>query len=192
MRTIALTGGAASGKQTVADVISKSSIPLIDARKIGQEVLDQDTTVAAEVTRLFGTTDFNLIQIAMAEKGKLRKTIESLVNKKIARGVMKEMAILKKGAPPPETVVVLIPLLFESGWDSVFDEIIVVISSHTRQIERLHRISGLDPKIGEKLLASQWSDERRREKADFVLKNDGSRDELKHSTISLIEALKAG
>ena len=70
------------------------------------------------------------------------------------------------------------PLLFESGIDNLCDKILVVISDHKIQIERIIERDKIDKTLATNIINSQITNKERIKKADIVIENNGSLEEL--------------
>ena len=98
----------------------------------------------------------------------LRRQLEQLLHPAIADAMEEEIAALQTASP---YVLLVIPLLFEAGWENRVDRIVVVDCSPQVQLERLRRRDRITEELAEQMLASQVSREKRLAAADFVLHN---------------------
>ena len=77
-----------------------------------------------------------------------------------------------------ETIIFDVPLLFESGIDKFCDKILVVISDYDVQLNRIVERDNIDKELASKIIKSQISNEERIKKADIVIENNTSLEEL--------------
>jgi len=190
---IGLTGGIASGKSTVAARLAELGAVVIDADELAREAVESgtpglDAVVASfgrGVLRPDGTLDRAALgRVVFADEGARRK-LEAIVHPEVRR-----LADLRERAAPPGSVVVhVIPLLVETGQERDFDQVVVVDLPEDVQLERLlERGGGRTPAAQEQArarIAAQASRDQRREAADVILDNSGSRAALIEQTDAL-------
>ncbi len=179
-----MTGGVGAGKSTVARILAAHGLPIIDTDTIAHELLgDPEGRVVADITVLFGTQvlgpDGGVDRDAMAEEvfehPARRKQLEGILHPAIG-----ELVEVRIDALPPETdsVVVEVPLLFEAGWDDRMDCVVVVDCPPELQAERFMARTGASLAEARSRIASQLSRGERLRRADFVVRNEGTLEEL--------------
>lgn len=179
---VGLTGGIASGKSAVADLLAARGAVVVDADLLAREVVAPGTPGLAAVVDRFGAgillPDGSLDRPAL---GRLvfadpaaRRDLERIVHP----AVRARAAELTAAAPPGSVVVQVIPLLVETGQQGAFDLVVVVDADPAVQAERLRDRDGLDPDGVRRRLAAQATREARLAVADHVLRNDGTPAEL--------------
>jgi dephospho-CoA kinase len=181
---IGLTGGIACGKSTVAAMLVRRGANLIDADQIAREVVLPGTPTLARVVERFGQAillpDGTLNRKRLGEivfgNPSARKDLESILHPSI-RAVMKERKERFEREQPDKLVVLDIPLLYESGLESLVDAVMVVYVPRNVQIERLIRRDGLTEKQAEERLQAQMPIEEKRKRADIVINNGGTLEE---------------
>ena len=187
---VGLTGGIASGKSTVADRFAALGVPVIDTDVLARDVVAPGTPGLAAVIAAFGpdvllpdgTLDRRrLRELAFATAGR-RQQLEAILHPRIRS----RMEALCASAGGPYQLLV-IPLLIESGLETRVDRVLVVDCSESVQRARLTVRDGESAAGADRLLAAQVDRATRLSRADDVLVNDGSRDELQ----GLISALHA-
>ncbi len=94
------------------------------------------------------------------------------------------------GAQAPTIRIAIIPLLFEAHWEKNFDIICCVASSRERQIERMTATRGMTRAEAEARLAAQLSVEEKARRSHYVIRNDGTADELRAEAQKLVDWLK--
>ncbi|WP_442601450.1 dephospho-CoA kinase [Paenibacillus sp. KN14-4R] len=178
---IGLTGGIACGKSTVAAKLVQLGAILIDADVIAREVVLPGTPGLQQIKERFG-------QEVLNEDGTLnRKALGSLVFgnevKRLAlnailhpliRARIESRMTEEQLANPDKLVVVDIPLLYESGYEVIFEQVMVVYIPRDKQIERLMSRDGYNIEEAESRLHSQMNIEEKRQRADIVIDNRGS------------------
>jgi dephospho-CoA kinase len=174
---VALTGGIASGKSTVAALFADLGVPIIDTDEIARELLAPGTPQLAEVLERFGSgvraPDGSLDRRALRElvfgDAKDRAALESILHPAIlARAAEREAA-----ARGPYLITV-IPLLAETGRAGDYDRVLLVDCDERTQRERLGKRDQSSPAAIEAALGAQASRAARRALAHDVIVNDGA------------------
>ncbi|MFS0837501.1 dephospho-CoA kinase [Paenibacillus sp. 1P03SA] len=178
---IGLTGGIACGKSTVSAMLVRRGAILIDADRIAREVVEPGSPVLAQVAARFGQDillpDGSLHRKKLGEtvfgNEEARKALEELLHPSI-RALMKERMAASEREFPDKLVVVDVPLLYESGLQSMFSFVMVVYVPREVQLRRLMERDGLTLEQAETRLAAQWPIERKKELADICIDNSGT------------------
>ncbi len=173
---IALTGGIASGKSTVAQLFANLGIPIIDADQIARDVVAPGTALLAQLFDRFGAqlrrADGSLDRAALRrlvfEDAGKRAELEALLHPAI-RARTERLAAQARGAYQ----IHVIPLLVETQAESRYDRVLLVDCPEALQLARLQARDGCDAQQARAMLASQASREARRAVADDVIVNDG-------------------
>lgn len=178
---IGLTGGIASGKSTVASILVERGAVLVDADRIAREVVLPGTELLEQVANRFGQAILNpdgslnrkkLGEIVFADDA-ARKDLEGLLHPQI-RLRMKQRMQEAEDTDPGRLVVVDVPLLYESGLQQMFEQVMVVYVPRPKQLERLMARDGITAAQAEQRLNAQMDIEKKRELADIVINNEGS------------------
>ena len=192
---VALTGGVASGKSTVASVLRELGAVVIDSDQLAREVVEPGTTGLAAVVDAFGeqvlTDDGRLDRPALgavvfadeAERRRLEGILHPLIRARSAE--------IASAAPPGTLVVHDIPLLVESGQGDRFDAVLVVDVPVETQVERMVRERDWSREDAEARVRAQATREQRRAVATYVLDNTGTRDDLREQVTEVVGRLRA-
>lgn len=175
---IGLTGGIATGKSTVASMLVKRGAVLIDADIIAREVMNPGHPVLELVKERFGsniihsdgTLDRKKLGEIIFSSPEERKALEQITHPAI-RAEMRHRLQQFEEADPGRLVVADIPLLYETGQEQVYDQIMVVYVPRNVQLKRLMKRDGLNEDQAEARLGSQMDIERKRERATIVIDN---------------------
>lgn len=178
---IGLTGGIACGKSTVARMLVSRGAKLVDADVIAREVVLPGSPVLGQVAARFGQAvlqeDGSLNRKKLGEiifgDAEAKKELEMLLHPPIRQLMWERMQSLNE-ADPSGLVVVDIPLMYESGLESRFEEIMVVYVPREIQLQRLMVRDALDREQAERRLEAQWPIDRKKELADILIDNRGT------------------
>jgi len=179
---VALTGGIASGKSTVATLFAALGVPTIDLDLIAREVVAPGTALLERLFAQFGNalrrTDGALDRRALGElvfrDPGARRALEALLHPAISERAADQTA--RAGGPYQ---IIVIPLLAETGAASEYERVLLVDCDEARQRERLARREGMSPELIEAVLASQVTRAARRAVAADVIDNSGAADALR-------------
>lgn len=178
---IGLTGGIASGKSTVSKYLKEKGYQIFDADKIAKDLTNEDN-IKNKIVEKFGSNildnNFSLDRKKMKEIVFNDKSKLKLLNDIIHPEVFEFYKKAKENNKENKILIFDVPLLFESGIDSLCDKILVVISDHKIQIERIIERDKIDKTLATNIINSQITDKERIKKADIVIENNGSLEEL--------------
>lgn len=183
---IGLTGGIACGKSTVSQLFASRGAIVIDADVLAREVVEPGAPALAEVVRAFGP---GVLQgdgtLNRQELGRLvfndaakRKQLEELLHPSIIRLLRERMEEAER-LYPDKLVIGDVPLLYESGMEGLFQEIVVVYADPVVQLERLVARNGLTPEEALLRINAQLPMELKRKRADAVIDNSGTPEETR-------------
>ena len=181
-RRIGLTGGIASGKSSVGRLLAAQGLPLLDADVYAREALAPGSPGAGAVLERYGdrvrAPDEEIDRAALGQivfgDGAERRWLEQLLHP-IVRACFK--AKLQELAAEP-VVVLVVPLLFEAGLETLCSEVWLVDCDETQQLQRLMARDGLGEADARARIAAQWPLARKRQLADVVLNNRGGPEQL--------------
>lgn len=188
---IGLTGGIASGKSSVSKLLVSLGAILIDADQIAREVMLPGHPVLAAVAKQFG-------QVVLLEDGSLnRKKLGELVfnhpdqlqalNQITHPAIRQEMRDRKHKFEeqfPDQLIVSDIPLLYESGLEDGYEQIMLVYVPREVQLERLMKRDGMDKDQAIRRLEAQMDIEKKKQKADIIIDNSGDFEETKKQILA--------
>ncbi|UTV31752.1 dephospho-CoA kinase [Bacillus altitudinis] len=174
---IGLTGGIASGKSTVSQMIKEKGIRVVDADVIAKEAVSKGSAALHQIVQTFGEEvllpngELNRQQlgaIIFSDEEK-RKKLNAIVHPEVRKEMLEQR---DEGVSNQETFVVLdIPLLFESKLEGLVDRIIVVYTTPDLQLSRLMNRNDLSEEEALKRIHSQQPLEEKCQKADRVIEN---------------------
>jgi dephospho-CoA kinase len=190
---VGLTGGIGAGKSTVADLFSQKGAVVIRSDELARQVIEPQTAGFQQVVARFGNEFVNsegyidrakLAQIVFQDDAAL-KDLESIIHPLIRS---KTNQIIDQHTS--ETIIVNeIPLLLEKKMESLFDFLVIVISSEKNRLERLAQ-RGLTTEQANARMAKQVSDDERKAAADFLIVNDGNIEQLQADVEKIWQTLQ--
>ena len=188
MLRVALTGGIGSGKSLVGEILEELGALVIDSDQLAREVIERGSPGYEEVITAFGDSILSEGQIDRAKlaavvfkEKDLRKKLESIIHPLVREAAEK----LAKNLPSGAILVNQIPLLVESDGAKRFDYVITVSADEEIRRERL-RLRGLKNYEITERMAAQVADLDREKIANYILRNDGSIDELTRAVEELM------
>lgn len=176
--TVGLTGGIASGKSLAADRLASLGAAVVDTDVISREQTAPGMPALAEIGRQFGadlirgdgTLDRAGLRRQVFSDPGARKRLEAILHPRI-----REAAWERAGETGGSYLVMVVPLLAETGFTGGIDRVLVIDAPRELQIERLRDRDGSTRRQALAILASQASRRQRRAMADDVILNDGPR-----------------
>lgn len=180
---IGLTGSIASGKSTVSAMLKRKGFPIVDADEIARLVVEPGSPVLLEISRQFGADiikeDGSLNREKLGERifgnAEEREKLNGIIHPAIRQEMLRQKdEWLLRGA---NTVIMDIPLLFESKLQSFVDKIIVVSVTPEIQKERLIARNVLSQEEADARISSQLPMKIKEQGADTVLRNNGTEEE---------------
>jgi dephospho-CoA kinase len=184
VRIIGLTGGIASGKSTVSQLLRELGASVLDADQLAREVVEPGAPALAEIAARFPgvlTPDGRLDRPKLGarvfgDEGE-RTALNAIIHPRIQQAFAeKTRALADQGV---ELVVYDAPLLYENKLESWMEQVIVVVVPRDVQLSRLIARDGLTPEQAEARLASQLPLDEKRARADHVIDNSGSREQTR-------------
>jgi dephospho-CoA kinase len=197
MLIVGLTGGVASGKTAVSQVLKEEGAYIIDADQIARELVLPHKPAWSELIRAFGQEilqeDGSIQRKKLADKVFADPKQRKLLNQILHPRIKEEMDRRAKeiGEKYPEAIVVIdAPLIIELGDHREMDKLIVVTSTQTQQIERLKDRDGTNPEEALRIVSSQMPLKEKLKFADYLIRNEGSMEETKKRAREVYQELK--
>lgn len=191
-KIIGLTGSIATGKSTVAKLFLENGIYVIDSDKIANEV-SKDPEIIAAVRNVFGPESigkdgqFNreyIGNVVFCSKEK-RMKLNNIMHPKVKEEIKKLVELRKN-----KIVVVDVPLMYETDFHEMMDEIIVVYSTPEQQVERLMERNHYNYEDAMLRVNSQMHIDEKAKRADYLLDNTGTKMDLYQNFKTMLNELK--
>ena len=175
MLKAAITGNIASGKSQVEKIISKK-YPVYDADKIAHKILENLKDFYGYDVFTDGKIDRKKLGELVFSNPDLKKKLEEIIHPQVKQEILK---IFEQDLP---VVFISIPLLFETGFDRLFDKIIFVSADSKLRLERLMKRNNFTKEEALRRIQSQGAEEEKIQKSDFVICNNSTLTDLKTQT----------
>ena len=184
MHIVGLTGGIGSGKSMAALFFKELNVPVIDLDDIAKEITTKNNEGYNEIVKKFGVRYLNdkkeinryLIKAEIFNDPKLKKEFEQLIHPLIYTACLNQI----DNFHTQTYLILIVPLLFETKtYLGLIQESLLIDCKISTQKERVCSRDKLDSNLIDKIIASQLEISERQEKADNIITNDGSVDELK-------------
>lgn len=196
MKIIGLTGGIASGKTTVANLLAAHGGAIIDADVAAREVVEPGEPALEEIVAAFGpdvlAPDGSVNRRALAaiifNDAQARQRLNAIVHPRVRERMFSQLDALRRQSPPPRFAVLVVPLLLESGHDWGLDQIWVVAVPEEIQQERLMARDRLDAAAAQARIRAQMPLSEKLEHADRVISNTGQIAEVEKAVVELLRA----
>ena len=175
MKRIALTGGIACGKSLAARYLNELGVETIDADDVAHELIPDSAErrrIAAEV-------------FADPEK---RRALEARLHPLIRERID---AFFRTASSPSSIRVAVVPLLFETHWDRDYDIICAVVSGPEAQISRMTANRGYSREEAEGRMAAQIPVSEKAARSHYVIRNEGSEQDLRVEVEKFVHWLKS-
>ena len=189
---IGLTGSIASGKSTVANMLSEMDFPIIDADLVARIVVEKGTTTletikvtfGSEVIHEDGTLNREGLGAIIFSNPSKRKQLNDIMHPAIREEMLAQRQHLMQQGHP--VIIMDIPLLFESRLQSFVDKILVVTVTEQKQLERLMARNAFTHEEAKLRIQSQLPLSVKEEGADAVIYNNGTIEETKQQLIKIL------
>ncbi|AQU82338.1 MAG: dephospho-CoA kinase [Halomonas sp.] len=194
---VGLTGGIGSGKSTVARAFGSLGIGWVDADDVAREVVAPGESALTAIAQRFGdkvlNSDGTLNRAALRsivfDDPAERQWLESVTHPQVRERLLLHLERLQRQSP---YVLLVSPLLFESGQDALVNRTIVVDVPVDLQLERTLQRDGVSKAQVRAILAAQLPREERLAKADDIIDNSGDHASMLHQVTQLNQHYQSG
>ena len=189
---LGITGGIATGKTAVSDILKNLDIKVIDMDIISREVIKLPKIIQS-IKNEFGsdvikngTVDRKLLrEFIFDDKAKVQK-LNNIMHPAIIEKAKHEIDRLKSSTP---LIVVVIPLLFETNLEYLTDSILLVTADYDKQVERIMIRDNSTKTNAENIIAAQMPLSEKVKKSNYVIENNGTYEELKEKVLTFLKTL---
>jgi dephospho-CoA kinase len=191
---ICVTGGIACGKSLVGAFLAGRGVAICDTDILYHEMMQAGRPLFKRVVAAFGQgivgaggeIDRGVLGRMVFADGKKLNRLNRLVHPALIRAVTEWLRERAVGLRRRRIVAVLVPLVYEVGWERAWDHIVCVGAPARIQVERLRR-RGLSAAAARARIAAQWPLQEKMRRADYVVFNGGSRRCARRQTVRILE-----
>ena len=196
MLLIGLTGNIASGKSTVARLLSERGATIIDADVLARRVVEPGMPAFDEIVRRWGrqvvapdgSLDRDALRRLVFSQHEQLEELNGIVHPEVA--AYRDRLVEEARQRGDRLVVQDIPLLFERGLVDQFDRIVLVDAPRPVRLERLMRERGLTETESMDMITAQMPAELKRARADYIIENTATFRELEERVSDVWQALE--
>ncbi|MBW2143112.1 MAG: dephospho-CoA kinase [Deltaproteobacteria bacterium] len=194
---IGVTGGIASGKTTVSNMLEELGALLIDHDKLARTVVEPGKPAYKEIVDYFGSRilqedrciDRKKLSTIVFQNVEKRKRLESATHPRIHDLFLKELTQLAK-KQPGAIIQVSIPLMIEHNLQYMFHKLVLVYIPEDKQVERLMARDNISEEKARTILNAQMPINEKIGYADFVIQNSGPLEHTKKQVKELWRKLQ--
>lgn len=184
LRAIGVTGGIGSGKTEVCRIFERLGVPVLFADLIAKEISNYDPRVHQLLVKLLGrqayTSDGVLDRAYVASRvfssTVTQKKINGIIHPRVEEEVKRKCAELEREGT--RLAIVEAALIYEAGFDRFLDAVVVVDAGEEARIDRAAKRDGLSRTSVLERMNSQMDPLAKLKKADYIIHNDGTTEEL--------------
>ena len=174
MIRIAISGNIASGKSTVENILIKNGYTVYDTDKLSHEILENLKSKVLEKFKGFDIVENNKISRKklgnlVFNNSELKLQLENIIYPELKRKIQNIFAKKQN----EKFIFVSIPLVFEVGWENLFDKILFVQANDEIRLKRLMARNALSLSEAQSRMDSQINQDLKISKSDFIICNNG-------------------
>ena len=193
---VGMTGGIACGKSTAAACLAEEGVAVLETDEVAHDVMRPDGPAYDDVVAAFGkeivaadgTIDRRILGKLVFERPDALRHLNALVHPSV-REHWESWRTARRSEN--RSGVIVIPLLFETGATAGWDAVLCVAAPEDEMLRRLER-RGLTETEARQRLAAQWPVAEKMRRADAVIWNDGTLEELKARTLDAWRQVTVG
>ncbi len=179
---VGITGGIGSGKSLISDYVESRGYPVIYSDQVAKNLMVNNQELKAKLIEQFGEETYiedelnkdYLRSLIFADSENVKK-INSIVHPVAIQEIKN---LMYKYLEENQIVFVESALIYETKIQHIFDYVILVIADEELRIKRILERDGVTVGEVKRQIENQWLDSAKQDKADFIIKNDGSVEEL--------------
>lgn len=196
-RVIGLTGGIASGKSTVSNLLRQAGMPVVDADQVTRQVQRPGSSALDKLAAAFGNQiirpDGNLDREQLGRRvfadTAARQELNQIMQPLIREAIWRAVATLKKQGVP--NIVLDVPLLFEQHYDEDCDLVVVVTVNPDTELQRLMARNHYSRAVAQARIAAQMPLSEKVTRADVVIDNNADLEQTRRQVAQLVEHLQS-
>lgn len=188
MKVYGITGSIATGKSTVTKYLRDKGYLVVDSDKLAYDALTIDLECIEKTKRRFNLTGDGIDRKALGKivfnDSKAKADLEAIIHPYVIKKIKETI----NDNQDQELIFLDIPLLYESNLEYLCNKVIVVYLNYQKEVKRLMKRDNIDEKYAKIIISNQINIEEKKSRADIVLDNNGTLENL----YLQIEAMLAG
>ncbi len=189
---IGLTGGIASGKSSVSQLLRSHGLSIIHADVLVKSIYQHKDIIEsisdlAPTTAINGAIDFKKLREVFFSDTTIQTKIEKLIYSKMPEAF--KQSYKTQPHAKQDFIIYDVPLLFEKNLAPLVDHKVCVWCPREMQIERLTKRDGITQELALKILDRQWDIDKKKSESDEIIDNSKTKTELEHSVSIFIKNL---
>ncbi len=181
---IGITGGIGSGKSAVCSFFTRLGVPVLFADDIAKELSSTDLTIRKRLIALIGESAFqadgslnrSFIASEMFSNKSLKQKVESIIHPSVEKEIERQIKELANQGHP--IVIVEAALIYEAGLHKKLDAVVVVDADESERISRVRKRDVVSEDAVRSRMTAQFDVKKKLEKADYIIYNNGTLEEL--------------
>lgn len=197
LKKVAITGGLSCGKSSVCRYFKELGAHVVSADEIVHQLLSPSTPLGQQIIKLLGedivvdgSIDRGIIAKKVFEDQALLRSLEGLIHPVVLNEIEKQYQQVNSQGKAP-LFIAEIPLLFEVASEKKFDATIAIWADPQVCKERFIATTGCEKNEYNKRMANQMPAEEKARRADYVIENSGSIEEMYQAVVNLFIKLTA-
>ena len=182
MIKVAITGNIGSGKTAVEDIIKSYGFKTLCADKIVAN-LYHDEKICAQLKNTFGTSEKKEIAQIVFNNAEKKLELECIIHPFVKYEI--ENFFLDNSEE--KAIFVSVPLLFEAGFEHLFDKIIFVTADENIRLERVMKRDNCNKDFAQKKILAQAQEKEKIKKSDFIIENNSTFENLKNQVKTMLQ-----
>lgn len=197
MKKVAITGGLSSGKSTVCKIFQDLGAYTVSSDEIVHNILSSNRTLQTQIIDLLGS---DILTNNLLDREKIAKKVfsdseklqalESLIHPAVFHEIQSQYDSIKTDKRY-ELFVAEVPLLYETSSQGLFDIIVTVLSDENQSKERFKTMKNKSEAEFNHRMMRQLSPKEKAARADYIILNDGSIEELQSQVTQLLSKLRS-
>ena len=187
----AIVGNIASGKSEMERVLDKHGFVVLDSDLMAHDILMDKPDVAKAFSEYdvfeFGRLSREKLGKLVFSNAELKQKLEEIVHPLIKEEIETSFSVYSD----EDAIFVSVPLLFEVGWENLFDKVVFIKSEDDIRLERLMKRNGSSKEYAQKRIESQSSQDEKIKKSDFIIENNSTKEEFVKKVEDFIVSISA-
>jgi dephospho-CoA kinase len=193
---IGVTGGIGSGKSEVCTLFKQFGVPVLFADEIAKKLSNTDAEIRKKLASLLGPSAYNgdgsfnrpFVASKIFSNKSLQRKVEAVIHPRVEREIVRQINAL--AAHSESLVVVEAALIYEAGLQKILDAVVVVDADESVRINRVRKRDAVSEEDVRSRMKAQIAGKKKLEKADYIIYNSGTVEELEYNVRFLYSVFK--